>query len=89
MGKTTEAIKISLNVSLKGSPKRVFSTKNFEIKIFILKFAKKKKKKKKKNPTFYPKIKNLHFCVKSDVWAPKCEKLIEKALFVIKKRTFC
>ena len=81
MGKTTEDIKISLNVSLKGSPKRVFPTKSFEIKIFILKFA--------KNATYYPKIKNLYFRVKSDVWTPKCEKLIEKALFVIKKRTFC
>ena len=81
MGKTTEDIKISLNVSLKGSPKGVFPTKKFEIKIFILKFA--------KNTTFYPKIKNLHFCVKSDVCAPNCEKLIEKALFVIKKCTFC
>ena len=50
MGKTTEDIKISLNVSLKGSPKGVFPTKNFEIKIFILKLA--------KNTTFYPKIKN-------------------------------
>ena len=77
MGKTTEDIKISLDISLKGSPKGVFSTKKIEIKIFILKFA--------KNTTFYPKIKNLHFRVKSDVWAPKCEKLIEKALFVIKK----
>ena len=28
MGKTTEGIKISLNVSLKGSPKEVFPTKN-------------------------------------------------------------
>ena len=41
MGKTTEDIKISLNVSLKGSPKGVFPTKKIEIKIFILKFAKK------------------------------------------------
>ena len=81
MGKPTEDIKISLNVSLKGSPKGVFPTKKNEIKIFILKFA--------KNTTFYPKIKNLHFCVKSDVCAPNCEKLIEKALFVNKKRTFC
>ena len=40
MGKTTEDIKIWLNVSLKGSPKGVFQTKNFEIKIFILKFVK-------------------------------------------------
>ena len=55
--------------------------KKNEIKIFILKFA--------KNTTFYPKIKNLHFRIKSDVWAPKCEKVTEKALFVIKKRTFC
>ena len=38
MGKTTEDIKISLNVSLKGSPKGVFPTKQ----------KKKKKKKKKK-----------------------------------------
>ena len=81
MGKTTEDIKISLNVSLKGSPEGVFPTKKIEINIFILKFA--------KNTTFYPKIKKLHFCIKNDVWAPKCEKLIEKALFVIKKRTFC
>ena len=65
MGKTTEDIKISLNVSLKGSPKGVFPTKTFEIKIFILKFA---------INTFYPKIKNLHFRVKSDVCAPNCEK---------------
>ena len=63
MGKTTEDIKISLNVSLKGNPKGVFPTKKFEIKIFILKFA--------KNTTFYTKIKNLYFCVKSDGWAPK------------------
>ena len=41
MGKTTEDIKISLNVSLKGSPKGVFPIKNFEIKFFILNFAKK------------------------------------------------
>ena len=82
MGKTLEYIKISLNVSLRGNPKGVFPTKKFEIKIFILKFA-------KKNTTFYPKIKKLHFRVKSDVWAPNCEKLIEKALFIIKKRTFC
>ena len=81
MGKTTEYIKISLNVSLKGSPKGVFPTTKIEIKIFILKFA-------NKNTTFYPKIKNLHFRVKSDVWASNCEE-IEKALFVIKKRTFC
>ena len=74
MDKTIEDIKISLNVSLKGSPKGVFPTKSFEIKIFILKFA--------KNTT---EIKNLHFHVKSDV----CEKLIEKALLVIKKHTFC
>ena len=77
MGKTTEDIKILLNVSLKES----LPTKIFEIKIFILKFA--------KNTTFYPKIKNLHFRIKSDVWAPKCENLIEKALLVIKKCTFC
>ena len=81
MGKITEDIKISLNVSLKGSPKGVFPIKKIEITIFILKFA--------KNTTFYPKIKKIHFRVKSDVWAPRCEKLIEKALFVIKKRTFC
>ena len=59
----------------------VFPTKKIEIKNFILKFA--------KNTTFYPKIKKLHLCVKSDVWAPNCETCIEKALFVIKKRTFC
>ena len=47
MSKTTEDIKISLNVSLKGSPKGVFPTKIFEIKIFILKCA--------KNTTFLPK----------------------------------
>ena len=41
MGKTTEDIKISLNVSLKGSTKGVFPIKKIEIKIFILKFAKK------------------------------------------------
>ena len=81
MGKTTEDIKISMNVSLKGSPKGVFPTNIFEIKDFILKFS--------KNTTFYPKIKNLHFCVRNGVWAPNCEKLIEKALFVLKKRTFC
>ena len=57
MGKTTEDIKILLNISLKGSPKGVFPTKKKkkkkkknEIKIFILKFA--------KNTTLYPKIKN-------------------------------
>ena len=81
MGKTTEDSKISLNVSLKGSPKGVFPTKKFEIKIFLLKFA--------QNTTFYPKIKNLHFRVKSDVCAPNCEELVEKALLVIKKCTFC
>ena len=82
MGKTTEDIKISLNVSLKGSSKGVFPIKKNEIKIFILKFA--------KNTIFTQKLKKkLHFRVKSDVWAPKCEKLIEKALFVIKKCTFC
>ena len=80
MGKITEGIKISLNVSLKGSPKGVFPTNKKKIKIFILKFA--------KNTTFYPKIKNWHFRVKSDVWAPNyCENIIEKTLFVIKKRT--
>ena len=42
MGKITEDIKISPNVSLKGSPKGVFPKKSFEIKIFILKFAKNK-----------------------------------------------
>ena len=81
MGKPTEDIKISLNVSLKGSPKGVFPTKNSEIKILTLKFA--------KNTTFYPKTENWHFCVKSDVWAPNCEKITQKALFVIKKCTFC
>ena len=40
MGKTAKDIKISLNVSLKGSHKGVFPTKIFEIQIFILKFAK-------------------------------------------------
>ena len=55
--------------------------KNFHFKIC----------KKNKQTIFYQKIKNLHFRVKSDVWAPKCEKLIEKALFtcIIKKCTFC
>ena len=53
MGKTKEDIKLSLNVSLKGSPKGVFPTNKFEIKIFILKFA--------KNTTLYPKIKNFTF----------------------------
>ena len=67
MGKTTEDIKISLKVSLKGSPGGVFPTKFFEIKIFILKFA-------KTTTIFYPKFKNWHFGVKSDVWAPNCEK---------------
>ena len=80
MGKTTENIKTSLNVSLKGSLKGVFPTKKIEIKIFILKFA--------KYTNFYPIIKNLHIHIKSDVWAPNCEKLIEKALLVIKKHTF-
>ena len=56
MGKTAEDIKVSLNVSLKGSPKRVFPTNKFEIKTFILKFA--------KNTTFYPKIKNYIFASK-------------------------
>ena len=41
MGKTREDIKISLNVSLTGSPQGVFPTKFFEIKILILEFAKK------------------------------------------------
>ena len=81
MGKTTEDIKMSLIVSLTGSHKGVFPTKIFEIKIFVLKFA--------KNTPFYPKIKNRHFRVKGDIWAPNCERIIEKALFVIKKRTFC
>ena len=80
MGKTTEDIKISLNISLKGSPSGVFLKKNFEIKIFVLKFT--------KNTTCYPKIKNGHFRVKKDVWASNCEHTREKALFVIMKRTF-
>ena len=50
MGKITEDIKISLNVSLKGSPRGAFPTNIFEIKIFILKFE--------ENTTLYPKIKN-------------------------------
>ena len=79
MGKTTDIFKILLNVSLKGSPKGVFPTEKFEIKIFILKFARN---------TFHPKINKLHIRVKNDVWAPKCEKLMKKALFVIKKRNF-
>ena len=66
MGKTTEDIKISLTVSLKGSPKGVLPTKFFEIKIFILKFA--------KTLHFTQKIENWHFWVKSDVWAPEREK---------------
>ena len=41
MGKTTEEFKISLNVSLKGSPKGVFPTKIFEIEIFHFKIHKK------------------------------------------------
>ena len=56
MGKTTEDIKISLNVTLKGISKGVFPTKENEIKIFILKFA--------KTTTFYPKIKNCIFASK-------------------------
>ena len=40
MDKTTEDIKISLNVSLKGTPKGEFPTKKNEIKIFVFKFAK-------------------------------------------------
>ena len=59
MGKTTEGIKISLNVSLKGSPKEVFPTKK-KIKIFLLKFS--------KNTIFYPNIKNWHFRGKCDGW---------------------
>ena len=50
MGKTTENIKLSLNVSLKGSPKGVFPTKKIKIKIFILKFA-------KRTLRFTPKLK--------------------------------
>ena len=53
-GQNHRRYQISLNVSLTGSSKRVVPTKNFEIKIFILKFA----KKKKKHSFFYPKIKN-------------------------------
>ena len=62
MGKTTEDIKISLNVSLIESPKGVFPTKSFEIKILILKFAKKNNNKK-----------TLHFIqkLKIDIFAPK------------------
>ena len=80
MSKTIEDIKISLNVSLKRRLKECFQqkflNKNSHFKIC-------------KNTTFYHKFKNLHFRVKSDVLAPNCEKLIEKALFVIKKRIFC
>ena len=77
MGKTTEDIKISLNVSSKGSPQGVFPAKKIEIKIFVLKFA--------KNTTFYPKIKNWHFRVKSDVWNPNCEKFIEKKTYLLSR----
>ena len=59
MGKTTEDIKISLNASLKGSPKGVFPTIKFEIIFFILKFAKKKHyflPKKLKNYIFASKV---------------------------------
>ena len=48
MGKTTEGIKISLNGLQKEAIKECFQQKNFEIKIFILKFA--------KNTIFYTKI---------------------------------
>ena len=48
MGKTTEDIKIWLNVSLKGSPKGVFQTKKNEIKIFILKFEKQQQQQQQK-----------------------------------------
>ena len=61
MVKTTEDIKISLNVSLKGRPKRVFATK--------------KKKKKKMNQNFHFKIrkKSLFFTqkLKIDIFASK------------------
>ena len=75
MGKTTEDIKISLNVSLKGSPKGVFLTKNWN-KNFL-----KKKKKKKKKTTFYPKIKKNTFsrqkwCLGSQMWKTHRESLI-------------
>ena len=48
MGKTTEDIEILVIVSLSGARKGVFSTINFEMKIFILKLV--------KNITFYPKM---------------------------------
>ena len=81
MGKTTENIKISLNVSLIGSPKGVIPTKknwnqNFHFKI------------RKKTLFFIQKLKIDIFTSKV-IWAPNCEKIIEKALFVIKKRIFC
>ena len=56
MGKTTEDIKMSLNVSLKGSPVGVFQIKKLKSK-FLFKI--------RKNIWFYPKIKNWHFHVKS------------------------
>ena len=80
MGKTTEDIKISLDVSLTGSPKGVVPTKIFEIKIFILKFA--------KNTLFYPKIKNWHFHVKNDVWAPTVKKSHRKPYLLSRNAHF-
>ena len=86
MGKTTEDIKISLNFSLKGSPKGVFPTNIFEIKKFILKFAKKKQtkktKKKQTNKTkttllFTQKLKIYIFASKVMSGLPT---VIEKAL---------
>ena len=59
MGETTEDIEILLIVSWNGTRKGVFPTKNFEMKIFILKFV--------KNATFYPIMENWHLNMKSNI----------------------
>ena len=61
MGKTTEDIKLSLNVSFKGVSNKTFWNQNFHFKI-------------RKNTTFYPQNKIWHFHVISDVSAPNSEK---------------
>ena len=47
---------------LKECFQHIFLNQNFHFKI------------RKKTLLFTPELKNWHFCVKSDVWAPNCEK---------------
>ena len=65
MGKTTKDIEILLIVSESGTRKGVFPTTNFEMKTIILKFV--------KNATFYPKMKNWHWNMISNVLTSNCE----------------